>query len=393
MIALTSETAFTLTRDRLALRSRLAGLLGRGDLLGGQFNLGISEALEIADGGRARLADAVLRECGRSLTEYVSTARAADDAAGRDSCPEQLEQQSRGLAQHAHAQARMSLAALEALIARLKDLPGPKTIVLLSEGMIVDPRRVDLSKLAADAQAARVTIYSLLLEIPLFDATQERVSPTADARSPGPRGRRRSGRRRGARRDVPIGRQRCRAVCAHHARVVRPATCWRSKRRTAIATRARTAFASRWPRGRHAVRARTHFTMPAGDAAGPRCAAERVVTHAVAGDRAAAARGDLYLRRTRAARTARRHQRRSRAADEGSAGAWLGFVLIDAAGVIAATATVESPSGQLRIQLRGARGPLHPARGGDRCDGPAGQRRTRLSRAGSAARRGCVSAT
>ena len=50
--------------------------------------------------------------------------------------------------------------------------------MLLSEGMIVDPRRVDLSKLAADAQAARVTIYALLLETPLFDATQERVSPT-----------------------------------------------------------------------------------------------------------------------------------------------------------------------------------------------------------------------
>ena len=66
---------------------------------------GMSEALEIADGGRARLADAVLRECGRALTEYVSTARAADDAAGaRDACPEQVEQESRGhRAARAHA--------------------------------------------------------------------------------------------------------------------------------------------------------------------------------------------------------------------------------------------------------------------------------------------------
>jgi hypothetical protein len=31
---------------------------------------------------------------------------------------------------------------------------------------------------------------------------------------------------------------------------------------------------------------------------------------------------------------------------EGAPGAWLGFVLVDAAGIIAATATVESPSGQ-----------------------------------------------
>ena len=106
-------------------------------------------------------------------------ARRGRRGGGRDSCPEQVEQESRGIAQHAHAQARISLAALEALIVRLKELPGPKTIVLLSEGMIVDPRRVDVAKLAADAQAARVTIYALLLESPVFDATQARVAPTA----------------------------------------------------------------------------------------------------------------------------------------------------------------------------------------------------------------------
>jgi hypothetical protein len=48
----------------------------------------------------------------------------------------------------------------------------------VSEGMIVDPRRVDLSRLAARAQAARVTIYGLQLEVPLFEASQERLSPT-----------------------------------------------------------------------------------------------------------------------------------------------------------------------------------------------------------------------
>ncbi len=45
--------------------------------------------------------------------------------------------------------------------------------------MIVDPRRLDVSKLAAEAQAARVTIYALALEMPVFDATQARVAPTA----------------------------------------------------------------------------------------------------------------------------------------------------------------------------------------------------------------------
>jgi VWFA-related protein len=180
VVGLSNADVITLSQDRAALRRHLESLVGTGDLMAQNLNLGISEALEIADGSRARLADAVLRECGRALTEYVNVARAADDTAGgRDACPEQVEQESRALAQYAHLQAGLSLGALQALVTRLKDLPGPKTIVLVSEGMVIDPRRVDLQRLAAAAQAARVTIYGLQLEGPVFEAAQDRLSPTA----------------------------------------------------------------------------------------------------------------------------------------------------------------------------------------------------------------------
>jgi VWFA-related protein len=179
VIGLTRIGALTLTRDRFALKQKLGALFGQTDPVFLQFNLGISEALEIAEGSRSRLADAVLRECGRALTEYVSPARIADDAGGgRDACPEQVEQESRSIAQHAHTQARISLSGLEALVASLKDIPGPKTVVLLSEGMVTDPRRVDLARVSAEAQAARVAIYALQLEVPVFEAAQDRVSPT-----------------------------------------------------------------------------------------------------------------------------------------------------------------------------------------------------------------------
>ena len=179
VVGLSAGDMVTLTRDRAALRRHLESMVGIGDPVAQQLNIGISEALEIAEGSRTRLADAVLRECGRALTEYVNLARAADDAGGgRDACPEQVEQESRAMAQFAHMQARLSLTAIESLITRLKDLPGPKTIVLISEGMIVDPRRVDLSALAALAQAARVTIYGLQVEVPEVDPSTARVSPT-----------------------------------------------------------------------------------------------------------------------------------------------------------------------------------------------------------------------
>ena len=180
VVGLTNADTLTLSHDRAALRRHLESLIGTGDSMAQQLNLGVSEAIEIAEGNRSRLADAVLRECGRALTEYVNVARAADDGGGgRDACPEQVEQESRAIAQFAHSQAGMSISSLQALISTLKDLPGPKTIVLVSEGMIIDARRIDLSQLAAQAQAARVTIYGLQLEIPTFEAAQERVSPTA----------------------------------------------------------------------------------------------------------------------------------------------------------------------------------------------------------------------
>jgi VWFA-related protein len=182
MVAVTSVGrvgTLQFSRDRVAQKSRLMTLVGQTDPVFLRFNIGLSEATEIADGGRAKLADVVLRECGRSLSEYTSPARAADESGrGRDACPEQLEQEARASAQHARTQASISVSALQALVASLKPLDGPKTIVLLSEGMVLDPRLSDLSELAALAKDARVSIYVLHLETPTFEASQDRVSPT-----------------------------------------------------------------------------------------------------------------------------------------------------------------------------------------------------------------------
>jgi VWFA-related protein len=173
------DDVVTFSRDRAAIRRRLLSLAGEGDPFAHVFNIGATEAIEIADGSRARLADVVLRECGRALTTYLNPARAGDDLSGeRDACPEQVEQEARAAAQFARTQARMSLSALEALVASLARLEGPKTLLLLSEGLVAEPRYVDFGELAATAQAARVSIYVLHLEAPVFEAAQTRLSPT-----------------------------------------------------------------------------------------------------------------------------------------------------------------------------------------------------------------------
>jgi VWFA-related protein len=345
VVGLSSADRFTLTLDRVALRRHLESLTGIGDPMTQQLNLGVSEALEIAEGSRTRLADAVLRECGRALTEYVSTARAADDGVGaRDACPEQVEQESRAIAQYAHMQAGMSLGSLQALIARLKDLPGPKTVVLISEGMIVDPRRVDLSQLAAQAQAARVTIYGLQLEVPTFEASQDRVSPTAQ--------RDLNVRHDGVSRVVGAARgavfRQVGTDPRPFERISRELTGYyllafeaRDGDRDGRPHRIRVSLARRGGE----LRARTGFTLPA-----PSLSARGAELTALLRSLQPVTELPLRVATYAYAEPEAQKVRVVISAEAGSRdtpqGTWLGFVLIDGAGVIAATATHQARDGR-----------------------------------------------
>ncbi len=346
VVGLTHADTLTLSRDRVELRRTLERLTGTGDPVAQQLNLGVSEALEIAEGSRARLADAVLRECGRALTEYVNVARAADETGGgRDACPEQVEQESRAMAQYAHMQAGLSISALQSLIARLKDLPGPKTIVLVSEGMVVDPRRIDLSRLATEAQAARITIYGLQLEIPTFEAAQDRVSPTAardlNVRHDGVA--RVAGAARGA-----VFRQ-VGTDPTPFERITRELTGYyllafeaRDSDRDGRPHRIRVSLA----RGRRGeLRARTGFTLPP---ASP--AARGAELTALLRSLSLATELPLRVATYAYAEPSAQAVRVVISAEAGTAstpsGTWLGFVLIDGTGVIAATAAHQAQRGR-----------------------------------------------
>ena len=200
-----------------------------------------------------------------------------------------------------------------------------------------------MSKLAADAQAARVTIYALALEMPVFDATQARVSPTAtrdrQVREDGIE--QVAGAARGAVfrlvGDDPSPFARIsRELSGHYLLAFEAA----DGDRDARAHRIRVTLT----RGGYQVRGAHAFHDARGGAAGARRAAER---RCYARSRPAS---ELPLRVATYtyAEPARRALRVVISAEAGArrASAWLGFVLIDPAGVIAATAAQESRAGQ-----------------------------------------------
>lgn len=169
------------TNDHASVKRYLEGLAGESYTASQDFNIGLAEALAISDGSRARLDQVVLRECGQPLARIEDFRRREELEGLKDPCPVQIEQQSRVIAQLARTQATLSIDALARLIARLREIDEPKALVLLSEGLVAEPHLVDLTSLGVAAQAARVTIYVLQLETPLFEAAESIVSPTLDA--------------------------------------------------------------------------------------------------------------------------------------------------------------------------------------------------------------------
>ncbi len=173
--------AIQFTGDHASVKKYLQTLTGEATPVPPHFNVGLVEALAIADGSRTRLDQVVLRECGQPLGRYENPRRLAEAEGARDPCPVQIEQESRAMAQLARTDARLSLDALQRLIARLAEIDGPKALVLISEGLVAEAQLVDLTALGAAAQAARVTIYVLQLEVPVFEAAESRPSPTFSA--------------------------------------------------------------------------------------------------------------------------------------------------------------------------------------------------------------------
>jgi VWFA-related protein len=150
--------AIAFTNDFGRVRDALSRAGGRASPIeGSRFALGVSEALSIVNGDRQTLQDAVSRLCGGQLgcdSDILSDAATMVD-----------ELRSRSFA---------TLTGLETVVAALATIDGPKTVVLISEGMVMDQGLAPLADLAAAAATARVSLYALRLESGGFDVSDAR---------------------------------------------------------------------------------------------------------------------------------------------------------------------------------------------------------------------------
>jgi VWFA-related protein len=126
----------------------------------------VAEAQAIEHGDRTALQAAQDREC--------NPANFPRNPAALDQCRTEVEMQAQQLAREERGNQDQTLSGLRDLLTGLRAIDAPKTLILISEGFVLDDPAyvIDVGSLAA---AARTGLYALKLEREMFDASEGRM--------------------------------------------------------------------------------------------------------------------------------------------------------------------------------------------------------------------------
>lgn len=157
---------FTLTTDRAANERELASWVpGVSVEPRGLYWVGVSEALAIEMNDQSAREQVLNRECG---------ARGRTDS----TCTRDVTNQARQLAMRMHARGTLTVQALQQLARALGRLPGPKTMVLVSGGLMPPESMRIFTDLEADLAASQITLYTLYFEKVSNNVARAGLSPT-----------------------------------------------------------------------------------------------------------------------------------------------------------------------------------------------------------------------
>ncbi|MQA30582.1 MAG: VWA domain-containing protein [Luteitalea sp.] len=149
------------TADRQVLKKAIERLVGQQRSFMSQYNVSISEALDIRTGLSGTLGNVIARECsGLQGFELGSCAMA-------------VEMESSVIAQSGVADGERTVSALRSLFVALRRIDAPKTVLFVSEGFMLGDQEAAVAELGALAAAARTTVYSLKLDDSMFTLSVE----------------------------------------------------------------------------------------------------------------------------------------------------------------------------------------------------------------------------
>jgi VWFA-related protein len=155
-----AATAFTADRSRTkAALSRMTGQKHRAQMT---HNIAMVEAQAIEHGDRSTLQIVQDRECG------ASAGRASPGSL--EICRGEVEAEAEELARNANQEGDQTLRGLRDLLIGLKTVEAPKTLILISEGFVLDDTAFT-TEVGTLAAAAHTSLYAMRLDQQLFDAS------------------------------------------------------------------------------------------------------------------------------------------------------------------------------------------------------------------------------
>ena len=157
---------FTTNHDRV--REALLRVVGSADVLKSRFNLSITEAMSLYLHSDVQMAaNVILREC-------VGAAAAAE----LERCEREVEQDAAEIINEVRHRTQDSVHGIRAVLQSLAAFEGPKSVILISEGLIFEGLGAEADDLASVAADARATLDVLMLDVPQVDASQSRRPTT-----------------------------------------------------------------------------------------------------------------------------------------------------------------------------------------------------------------------
>jgi VWFA-related protein len=133
------------------------------------YNVGLGESLSIVRGELGMLDGAIARECANMAPrtyQYSVCSTGVKDDAGQ-------------IAREALEQANTTITGLVDLLTNLRTIDAPKTLVLISEGFVVDDTQAFATQMGQLAAAARTNLYVLHINETSFDSNTGRRPPSA----------------------------------------------------------------------------------------------------------------------------------------------------------------------------------------------------------------------
>ncbi|HET7699143.1 MAG TPA: VWA domain-containing protein [Vicinamibacterales bacterium] len=165
-----ADAQIDFTAHHALVQTLLERVVGQATERSGPQRVGVAEALAFQRGDQMTTSSVVDRECSTDLMSIT-----------RESCLQLLSNEAEQLLSISRERTRNSMTALRYLFERLATSDTPKTIVFISEGLLIDREIADISWVGPRASAAHVALYVLQVEPPEMDASSSRTSPSRGA--------------------------------------------------------------------------------------------------------------------------------------------------------------------------------------------------------------------